>query len=164
VSLGRPPAQLALSFQGTKASNKHLKSSIQNSEIYSPWGVQKDNEQLTLRLLTSRQTGDTLRPMDVLHARGQHSAVPLLDSANNCDREFGRARVARTFFTTDTRRHGEKRKWVSVPVATSRSKREELLSAITNPFPVSSVTPCLRGEKEVHVKFPLLGGRTLTNR
>jgi len=25
--------------------------------------------------------------MDVLHARGQHSAVPLLDSANNCDRD-----------------------------------------------------------------------------
>src|SRR3954452_8001462 len=37
-------------------------------------------QELTFHLLTSRQTDGTLRAMDVLHARGQHSAVPLLDS------------------------------------------------------------------------------------
>lgn len=78
---------VSMPFQGTKASNKHLKSTVKKSDIFHPGHVRRDNEQLTLRLLTSRRTGDTLRPMDVLHERGQHSAVPLLDSANNCDRD-----------------------------------------------------------------------------
>jgi|GraSoiStandDraft_8_1057269.scaffolds.fasta_scaffold472129_1 hypothetical protein len=44
--------------------------------------------ELTFRLLTSRQTAGTLRPMDVFHVRGQHSEAHLLDSpANNCDRD-----------------------------------------------------------------------------
>ena len=86
-ALRRSPAPFPVPFQGTKASNKYLKSTIHKAEICGRRSVQKDNEQLRLRLLTSRQTGDTLRPMDVLHVRGRHSAVPLLDSANNCDRD-----------------------------------------------------------------------------
>jgi len=82
----RPEAPM-VPFQVTKASNDYLKSTIHKPEICHSQSVHKDNEQLTLRLLTWRQTGDTLRPMDVFHARGQHSAVPLLDSANNCDRD-----------------------------------------------------------------------------
>ena len=107
--------------------------------------------------------------MDVLHERGQHSAVPLLDSANNCDREFGRARVSGDFFTTETRRHGGRQNR-----ADSRYEQSSLLNPTsigkkkTDPFLFSSVPPCLRGEKEVYVnpsaKFPLPGGRTLTNR
>jgi len=75
-------------FYGTKASNQCLEFDAQKSDFFSLERVRKDTGELTLRLLTSRQTEDTLRAMDVLHERGQHSEVPLLDSpANNCDRD-----------------------------------------------------------------------------
>ena len=66
--------------------------------------------ELTFRLLTSRQTAGTLRPMDVLHARGQHSEAHLLDSsANHCDRDnaervsLPRARILPGGLTTNNR-------------------------------------------------------------
>ena len=126
-------------FYGTKASNQCLEFDARKSDFFSLERVRKDTGELTLRLLTSRQTEDTLRPMDVLHARGRHSAVPLLDSANNCDREFGRARVSRNSLTTEGRRHGG----ISDLKSLGKQRR---------PFLYSSVTPCLGGEK--HSNFP----------
>ena len=87
-------------FYGTKASNQCLEFDAQKSDFFSLERVRKDTGELTLRLLTSWQTEDTLRAMDVLHERGQHSEVPLLDSpANNCDRDNAeRVRLAYLYF------------------------------------------------------------------
>src|SRR5947207_15758871 len=74
-ALRRSPAPFPVPIQGTKASNTYLKSTSHKPEIRGRRSVQNDSERLRLRLLTWRHTGATLRPMDVRHVGGRHSAV-----------------------------------------------------------------------------------------